>query len=283
VNFVSYQTLLNDVRSWSDQLSNNIVAVCGIPRSGILPAALLSLHRNCHLITLQQLMNNDMSWRQPLRRGNVKVEGDTILVIDDSVNTGATIRATKAKIQGTRCGYNVEFGTLYVRPDFQRNIQQYYRKILIPRCFEWNLFNSVQMRRSCLDLDGVLCADVVFREEETGEGFRLWLDHVNNAKPRFIPSLPVYAIVTSRLEKYREPTVKWLARHGIQYQELIMSPHSSVEKRRLARDHGKLKAKYFKSQDDAFLFIESSEHQAVEISRLSKKPVLSIETMKLHK
>ena len=42
----------------------------------------------------------------------------------------------------------------------------------------------------------------------------------------------INTIVTSRLEKYREPTEKWLKDHGVKYKQLIMLDLPSAEERR---------------------------------------------------
>lgn len=55
------------------------------------------------------------------------------------------------------------------------------------------------------------------------------------SKPaRYLPSHPIKALVTSRLEKYRPETEEWLRRHGVVYEQLIMLDLPSAAERRQA-------------------------------------------------
>ena len=51
MNFVSTRQMIEDVWAWSSLLPDDLVAVAGIPRSGLLPAVHLALHRNIHLVS----------------------------------------------------------------------------------------------------------------------------------------------------------------------------------------------------------------------------------------
>jgi len=94
----------------------------------------------------------------------------------------------------------------------------------------------------------------------------------------------VQAVVTSRIEKYREATEEWLKRHGVRYNALVMHPAKTPEQRRQMGDHAERKArvyaKGFKSKE-TMLFIESDEKQAKKIAELTKKPVLCTDLMKM--
>ena len=43
---------------------------------------------------------------------------------------------------------------------------------------------------------------------------------------------PIPLIVMARLEKYREPTMAWLTRWGIEVQRLVMGPWKTIQERR---------------------------------------------------
>jgi hypothetical protein len=66
------------------------------------------------------------------------------------------------------------------------------------------------------DLDGVICED-----EPT--------DKSADAKPLFVPSYPLVAIITDRLEKYREETQRWLNKNNVKYDRLFMAPNARAE------------------------------------------------------
>jgi uncharacterized HAD superfamily protein len=75
------------------------------------------------------------------------------------------------------------------------------------------------------------------------------------------------------LEKYRKETEAWLRSSRIEYEHLIMLDLPDAQSRRVKNVHGAFKAAYYRSCN-AKLFIESDGHQAHEIARKSKKPVL---------
>ncbi len=79
------------------------------------------------------------------------------------------------------------------------------------------------------------------------------------------------------MEKYRALTEAWLAKNGIQYDQLIMLDLPSMAERRRLGAHGSFKADFYR-KSDAILFIESEHPQALKITELSGKPVLCVET-----
>ena len=278
MNFVSHRQLIDDVRDWSNRLPDDLIAVAGVPRSGLLPALHLALHRNIHLVTLEELRAGERPWQNPLRRFVSAKTAGRVLIVDDSLNSGQTLHAIKSRFPDAG---DFLFGAVYgceSRPDAADFI---YRNVPAPRCFEWMLFHSSQIESACLDLDGVLCCDPPYLEEDQGPGLERWRTHLSEAKPKFLPGRKVTAVVTSRLEKYRPETEAWLRKHHVLYGELVMSPHPTAAARRSAGDHAQRKARYYQQRSDSGLFIESSLLQSREIARSTRKPVLCTETMEM--
>jgi uncharacterized HAD superfamily protein len=256
------------------------VAVAGIPRSGVLAAALLALERNIHLISLNDVERGSRAWEFPLRRNVPGRKDGRVLVVDDSINSGESIREVWQELHGVP---HLIFGAVYYTADASAALVEcVFRRVESPRCFEWNVFHSNQMQYTCIDMDGVLCEDFPHREEDNGEGLVRYRKHLAGAAPRFLPtSYPVLAIVTSRLEKYRAETEDWLRRHGIQYGRLMMSPHATAAARREAADQATMKASFYSSAMSARLFIESDPQQAADIATLSRRPVLCVDGMRM--
>lgn len=279
MNFVSYNQLLHDIRAWSAELPADLVAIAGLPRSGIVPAAQIALHRNLHLVSIDQLKRGETPWADGLRRNvDSKVNG-RVLIVDDSVDSGDTIQRVWQELSPHG---DFLYGAVYYKPEGRAVVDFAYREIPSPRCFEWNLFHSRQMEFSCLDLDGVICEDWLDREADNGPELDVYLNHLANAKPLFLPiSYTVDAIVTARLEKYGQQTEAWLSRHGVKYRELIMSSHPSAAARRAARDTIERKASVYASKSDARLFIESDLRQAKGIAERTSRPVLCVENMQM--
>ena len=90
--------------------------------------------------------------------------------------------------------------------------------------------------------------------------------------PLIIPTVKIGCIVTSRLEKYRAQTEKWLAEHNVEYGELIMLD-ATAQERSTKGLHAPFKAKIYKEKRDMHLFIESNPSQASAIMEMTHKPV----------
>lgn len=276
--FVSFRELVEDVRQWSTRLPADLIAVAGIPRSGLIPAALLALHRNIHLVDIQDLKTRAEPWRDRLRRGVEARHAGKVLVLDDAVRSGETLRMWREKIG---IGDNLVYGAVYYSTETDSaGLDCCYRHVRTPRCFEWNWVHCKQLEYMCLDLDGVVCEDWKGREEEAGLGREKYLEHVNHAQPKHLPTTyPVFAIVTSRLEKYRSQTESWLYDRGVEVKHLVMSPHSSVAERRHAADAAARKADFYCRHPHLRLFVESDPKTAQTIARIANRPVLCTETM----
>lgn len=102
-----------------------------------------------------------------------------------------------------------------------------------------------------------------------------------NAQPLFIPGSPIGTLVTSRLEKYRSETELWLEKNNVKYSKLVMLDLPNQEARQRANCHASHKAKEYKSSIDYMLSVESSLSQALEINRLTQKPVLCTENFQM--
>lgn len=278
MNFVSQQQLVEDIRLWSSQLPTDLVAVAGVPRSGILPAVQLALHRNIHLVTIDDLVRGTRPWQTPLRRGVPARQEGRVLLVDDSCNSGGTLRAVRHQMNDRK---DILYGAVYGNAPQPPDVDLVFRHIAHPRCFEWNIFHSNQIEWACVDFDGVLCADWTGREEDSGSGWEQYQKHLQSALPRFVPTYPILAIVTSRLEKYRPQTIAWLRQYGVRFRELLMSPHSLATDRRKARDHAQRKARWYNRRPEARLFVESDIDQAKEIAELTQRPVLCTDAMRL--
>jgi len=86
-----------------------------------------------------------------------------------------------------------------------------------------------------------------------------------------LPKGRIRRVVTARLEKYREPTADWLARHGICFDELVMIDLPDAAERRRRGGLGRFKAAVYAGDAEAELFIESNSEQARTIARRSGK------------
>ena len=163
--------------------------------------------------------------------------------------------------------FDVTFCAVFGLPDRTKNAPQHIvlERVPQPRIFQWNYRNHIVAESSCFHLDGVLCHDPLAEENDDGPRY---LDFLLNARPLFIPQKQISAIVTSRLEKYRAPTVEWLEANGVKFKELIMLDLPSAEERRRLKAHAPFKASVYSGRDD-ILFVESNHKQARDIAKLA--------------
>jgi len=246
-----------------------------------LAANLLALHLNLPVIDLEGFIEGRrLGCGVRGERRGLHHSSDSVtkaLVLDDSVLSGATIRGARQRLADTRRDCEVLYGAIYAAPEARAEVDMYFEEVLVPRVFEWNLMHGGMLEHACVDIDGVLCIDPTEQENDDGPKYRDFIEH---AKPRLLPTTPLGSLVTCRLEKYRDLTTQWLARHGVCYEHLYMMDLPNKAARLASGSHGSFKARIYRSTK-AMLFVESSQRQAVEIALLSGKPVLSMETRQM--
>jgi uncharacterized HAD superfamily protein len=251
--------------------------IVGIPRSGMLPANLLALYLNRPYTDIDSFRNGHIY--KAGERGQFFDINDykKILVVDDSIASGSAIVKSKEKLKEVEGNFDIKYCAIYVIPGKENMVDYYFEIVPLPRYFQWNIFNHTSLEKACFDIDGVLCIDPTEEQNDDGEKY---LDFVLNAPPLYIPGSKIGTIVTSRLEKYREATETWLKNNKVRYNKLVMLDLPNKEARQKANSHAEHKANTFK-ESQYFLFIESSLSQAIEINRITKKPVLCTETFEM--
>lgn len=270
------------VRAWSTQLPTSIDVVAGVPRSGMVPAMLLALQRNIPVTTVELLLEGRVIGHgstRPLAAGqgvDLATDAVTVLVVDDTVSTGGTLREVRARIEQAGLPHTVLYGAVYGDPDAP-GVDFVAEQLPEPQVFSWNALHHGMLQFAAVDLDGVLCQDPTPADIATEEDYRRF---IADARPRYVPWSRIGWIVTARLERYREETERWLKQHGIEYGELLMIDGHDEQSRDRLGLHGIHKASVYR-RIDASLFVESDIRQAVEIAELARRPVLCIDTMQM--
>jgi len=272
MNFVSYKQLVEDCKHFANQLPQDIRCIIGVPRSGMLPATLIGLQLNVPVITPNDWI---AGWDGSESQTRARRKGDRVIVMDDSISWGTRMEKVERALGSAE---NFTYAVMYARKEVCHKVDCYYRNVEAYRVFEWNVFHSGNLARSILDIDGVLCHNPDGLEKDDGT----FIKHIDYAKPLFLPTVPCMALCTSRLEKYRQATERWLKGHGVEYGTLIMAPYKTAKERRAANDNGKRKAAaYQRMGRKPRLFIESCWTQALTISEITGRPVLCTDTMEL--
>lgn len=278
MNFRSIAELSVDIRETLGVLPDDVALVVGIPRSGMLAASILALYLNVPLADFEGFISGRVFSGGATRKANKTgyPEVGTVLVVDDSSSTGAAMRQVAEKLKTIQpSGLIIKTLVVYGISKSMQNIDFVLNVLPLPRIFEWNVFHHPIIESSCLDIDGVVCLDPRSEENDDGHAYKKFL----LTAPQMVkPSYKIGALVTSRLEKYRDETERWLNAKNITYEKLIMLDLPDAETRRRLGSHAVHKAAAYRASS-AILFIESELSQALEISKLSGRPVLSIENM----
>ncbi|MBX2857336.1 MAG: hypothetical protein KTR17_01635 [Cellvibrionaceae bacterium] len=283
MNYKAFADLNSDIREDFQKISTlDVDLVVGLPRSGMVPAYIVSMLMNLSCTDFQSFLDN-----RPLKRGSTRSarnqlvyphDAKKILIVDDSVNTGLSMEQARGQIPEQLLP-KVKTMAVYSASRTPQCIDFYLKYLPQPRVFEWNVFGHHVLKEACFDIDGVLCVDPTAEQNDDGEKYR---DFILNAEPKFLPSSKVHALVTSRLEKYRPETELWMQKHGVEYEHLIMLDLPSAQERRRLKCHGKHKANYYKNSG-ALLFVESEVFQAQEICVLTGKPVYCADDNKMYR
>lgn len=251
--------------------------IVGVPRSGMLPANLLALYLNKPYTDIHSFLNGHI-YKAGARSQFFDIsEFKNILVVDDSIASGSAMVEVKESLKHLDGKFNIKYCAIYVIPGKEKMVDYYFENVPLPRYFQWNILNHTTLEKACFDIDGVLCADPLPEQNDDGPKY---IDFILNAPPLFIPGSKIGTIVTSRLEKYRKETETWLANNNIKYNDLVMLDLPNMEARQRANNHGDHKAKAYMAKPYV-LFIESEHNQALEINRITKKPVLCTENFEM--
>lgn len=276
MNYRDFNDINNIIIKKLYLIPRNFDLIVGIPRSGMLPANLLALYLNLPYVDIDTFIKGslyDTGERINYKKKNI----ENILVVDDSIGSGKALRKCKEKLKKLEKEYKLKYCVIYTSLKQKNSVDYFFEIVPMPRYFQWNIFNHPDLEKTCFDIDGVLCPDPTSSQNDDGEEY---IEFIENPPPLYLPGQTIGCIVTSRLEKYRVPTQKWLAKHQIKYKELKMLNLPTKEARQKANNHAEFKSSIYKSSKYN-LFIESNIKQARKINMLCKKPVFCTENFKM--
>lgn len=226
--WLSWTSFRSDIADWSSALATEgIDAVAGIPRSGLVVASELSVRLGAKLFSLES--NGLIKLSSGRRISEKDISFSKLLVVDDSVASGQSILTARTTLKNVP---NVVYGAVYTTERGSEQLDLYYRCLELPHWFEWHLLGCQSLLnyyQAGTDFDGVLCPDFTSKEDDDGPQYLNRMTTMPCIRHSGTAKIPY--IVTSRLEKYRQPTERWLARHRIRYGELIMGPWKSKRER----------------------------------------------------
>ena len=251
--------------------------IVGIPRSGMLPANLLALYLSKPYTDIHSFVNGHI-YKAGERGQFIDIKSfKKILIVDDSIASGSAMQKSKDLVKSVSADFDISFCAIYVIPGKEKMVDFFFEVVPLPRYFQWNILHHTVLEKTCFDIDGVLCVDPTNEENDDGP---IYTDFILNAKPLFIPNCKIGTLVTSRLEKYRKETEIWLEKNNVKYNKLVMLDLPDMKARQRANNHAAFKANSYK-ENNYVLFIESSLKQAIEINKITKKPVLCTENFEM--
>jgi len=280
MSWVSYAQLHADVPLFSASLPVDLAAVVGVPRSGVMAASLVALHRHVPLSDAETFARTGGFYTPGLRLRTTKPPKEgKVLLLDDSAITCRSINAARRQIeQSERCRrFELICGAVYVVPEAASRLDVFGRIVPMPRVFEWNWLASQQLETWMCDVDGVLCHDPPVFDDD-GPGYEAAL---RDAVPLYLPRRRVRSLITCRLARWRSVTEAWLARYGVVAGELVFHPAPSAEARRKQGRYGLWKGEHYRASG-CTLFVESSATQAPVIAQAAGKPVLCLENKRMY-
>lgn len=265
MHFKSINDMVFDIKTkLIPKLPKDIGTVYGVPRSGMIPASIVSTILGANLGVVGQKSFHGK------RIANFTKMGDKVLIVDDSMYRGGAM-SEALKLHNGPC-YTC---AIYVSPEIKNNVNYFAEILPGPRFFEWNFLGIKATEDFVFDMDGVICEDPKVYDDD-GSAYQREIESI---KPLYIPQVKIKAICTNRIERWRPQTEAWLRRNSVIYDKLLMQPFQTAVERRLKSTSAGFKAQYY--INNGSLFVESHDVHAKEIAKITKKPVLSIESMKL--
>jgi len=274
MNFVSYSQLAKDVSELVEIIPKP-KAILGIPRSGMIPAAMMALHWNIPYGDVHTFAKDESFFKKGVRDLSSE-QSNVILVVDDSCNFGRSMSQAKELLKDK--SYEFKYVAVYIK-NKNSDVDYYRHQIPQPRAFQWNIFHHTElMELTLFDIDGLLCRKPTPEENDDGDKYKHF---ILNTQPKYIPSFEVGSIVTSRLEKWRPETEEWLKKNNVKYKNLIMLNYPRGDVRRMMGHHAYHKAEVYR-RTNALLFVEDEQWQASQINELTGRPVLCVTDWKIY-
>lgn len=243
--YISSEVFTNeDLMSLSAELAKMVnnkgyTGIVGVPRSGLAVASVVATNLG---LPLYSITNNPKDESNPedcmksaeiiqlkfasnnggMRMENYSNKNEKLLVVDDSSGSGFSAGQIKKHL-------GLDLAVCFTTSHGSENVDYFVRVLENPHIFEWNFFASPEIEHTGLEIDGVMCNPVTWENETQ------YINDIENAKPlKFKPACNKYTvktIVTSRPEKYRASTEKWLKEHGVVYRSLVMSASTDLKAR----------------------------------------------------
>jgi len=262
--WISTARLAADSVTLAGLLPADCAGIVGIPRSGMVPAAICATH--LHLPLWELTPSGPVPLGAGSRGGGLYRPSGSLAVVDDTSYSGAALALARQRMRGLPAIYAV----VYALPMETPQDDLFVRQLAAPHLLEWNFVNNGPFWGAAsadaggiygtgcgVDLDGIIVHD-----DESGG---------RPGTPYMVPRAhPVRLIATARPESARVQTEAMLRSLGVRWERLEMLPDGVPLTMESAAAH---KARHYAATSLGF-FLESDPAQAETIFRAAGKPVI---------
>ncbi len=262
-SFINNMEMAAYVDQWVRNFDRQYDLIVGVPRSGLLVACMIATKLGKPLATPENIVWTSKSISlKPIH---------SILVVDDCISTGKSINTAAERIKALYPQAAVYRGVLFASSNTKNMVDTYGASIDGYQIYQWNVMHF-KFGPVGFDIDGVLCEECPDLKNE-----ERYLEFLRTARPYLIPEFEIDYIITSRPEKYRPETEKWLKDHGVRYKNLVMWNVSSKPD---GNETAAYKSGVIKSTPIKY-YVESNTKQAEEIWKTTRKPCICTDEMRI--
>lgn len=290
--YVTYNDLVNDIRGNIYKIQENakkgaFCGVIGVPRSGMIPAGIISEYLNIGLCSLNEFLEHQssaFSGHGERLLNSPNTEKMRILVVDDTCFSGHSLMKTKDKLKVFNDKYEFVFMAVYLEgkcgyyfPDlYLRDVRDGVGFVNDIVLYEWNILHHHYQDNVLYDLDGVIVLDPP--DERNTESY---IKYISDPTPLFIPSTErELSICTYRLSIYYNITLNSLKKIGLKSPKIYMYNAQKYEDRKTPPYE--YKSAVYTYDESKKLFVESEDFQAKKIYEITKKPVYCVGSNKMY-
>lgn len=160
--YISINQMNDIIKKKLNKIPDDVDLIVANPRSGLIPATIISLVKNLPICDIDSLSKNAIYSCGSTKNNNFVNNVDQarkILIVEDSSYSGNSIDLIKSKIP-KRLKDKCILLVLFVNENTKNKCDLYFEVINQNRIFEWNLFHHRYLNYAGIDLNVIFENDV---------------------------------------------------------------------------------------------------------------------------